>query len=179
MFSSLVGKPRMLVILAGMDQEDSLFFYGSGMCKAGFAGYEAPRAVFSSRFAGPCSASWPFWTERPVAVACVRLVLLVIMHFALCSSLVDRPMMFDIMAAMDQKDSCDIETVESPQLQSFQVVDISFAAQRQSLMVQTVRRTTDIPQLLYTVIDVPVVQVGRVPKVPSWRRQLCSHSCTC
>ena len=70
-------------------------------------------------------------------------------------------MMFDIMAVMDQKDSCDIETVESPQLQSFQVVDISFAAQRQSLMVQTVRRTIDIPQLLYMVIDVPVVRFHR------------------
>ena len=88
--------------------------------------------------------------------------------------------MFDIMAVMDQKDSC----------------DISFAAQRQSLMVQTirrtitfpscctrfstpccagragslprrgaeagsmvqtVRRTMDIPQLLHTILDVPVV----------------------
>ena len=52
-FSSLVGKPRMLVILAGMEQEDSFLFYGSGMCKVGIAGYDAPRAVFSSRFAGP------------------------------------------------------------------------------------------------------------------------------
>ena len=77
-------------------------------------------------------------------MACVRLVLLVIMHVALCSSLVDRPMMFDIMAVMDQKDSC----------------DISFAAQRQSLMVQTVRRTIGIPQLLY-IIDVPVVRFHR------------------
>ena len=34
-FSSWFGKARMLVILAGMDQEDSLLFYGSGMCKAG------------------------------------------------------------------------------------------------------------------------------------------------
>ena len=52
-FSSLVGKPRMLVILAGMDQEDSLLFYGSGMCKEGIARYDAPRAVFSSWFADP------------------------------------------------------------------------------------------------------------------------------
>ena len=41
------------------------------------------------------------------------------------------------------------ETVDSPQLQSIQVVDTSFAAQRQSLMVQTVRQTIDILQLLY------------------------------
>ena len=60
------------------------------------------------------------------------------------------------------------ETVESPQLQSFQVVDISFAAQRQSLMVQTVRQTIDFLQLLYKVVDVPVVQVVQIS--PSWRR---------
>ena len=112
----------MFAILAGMDQEDSLLFLGSGMCKAGFAGYDAPCAVFSSRFCRP---------------------------------------MLGLMAVMDQKDSCDIETVESPQLQSFQVVDTSFAAQRQSLMVQTVRRTIEIPQLLYMVIDVLVVRFHR------------------
>ena len=31
MFLSGVAKPRMLCILAGMDQKDSLVFYGSGM----------------------------------------------------------------------------------------------------------------------------------------------------
>ena len=40
------------------------------------------------------------------------------------------------------------KTVESPQLQSIQVVDFSFAAQRQSLMVQTLCQTMVIPQLL-------------------------------
>ena len=66
--------------------------------------------------------------------------------------------MVNIRAGMDQTDSyvatlwptwCSWsrlhQTVEIPQLQSFQVVDISFAAQRQSLMVQTVRQTVDIP----------------------------------
>ena len=72
--------------------------------------------------------------------------------------------MLDIMAVMDQKDSQAMvpmvrlqKTVESPQLQSFQVVDISFAAQRQSLMVQTVCLTIDVHQLLYKVVDIPVV----------------------
>ena len=125
-FSSLVGRPRMLVILAGMDQNDIC----SGMYKAGVAGDNAPRAVFSF--------------------------------------LVRRSMMRGIMAGIDQNDSCDMVptfrllTVDSPQLQFIQVVDISFVAQRQSLMVQTVRRTTDAPQLLYTVIDVPAVQVEQV-----------------
>ena len=54
------------------------------------------------------------------------------------------------------------DTVDSAQLQSFQVVDTSFVAQRQFLMVQTVRLTIDIAQLLYTVIDVPIVQVEQV-----------------
>ena len=41
-FPSGVAKPRMLVILAGMNQEDSC----SGMNNAGIAGDPAPRAVF-------------------------------------------------------------------------------------------------------------------------------------
>ena len=36
----------------------------------------------------------------------------------------------------------------------------------------------DFAQLLYTVIDIPVVQDERDPHVPSWRRQSCSHGCT-
>ena len=37
-----------------------------------------------------------------------------------------------------------------------------------------------IPQLLFIdkVIDDPVVLVVRVPRVPSWMRQSCSHGCT-
>ena len=80
---------------------------------------------------------------------------------AVFSSLVRRPRMLGIMAGMDHKD---------------QVVYISFVTQRQSLMVQTVRRTTDIPQLPHTVIDVPVVQVQQF--VSSCGRQLRSHSCS-
>ena len=113
-FVSLVGRPRMLVILADMDQEDSC----SGIYKAGISGYSAPRAVFSS--------------------------------------LVRWPMFFNITAAMDPMDSCDIVpmfrlqiTAESPQLQSVQVVDILFVPQRQIPMVQAIRQTTVIPQLLF------------------------------
>ena len=73
------------------------------------------------------------------------------------------------------------ETVESPQLQSIQVVDTSFVAKKQLLMVQTVRRTMDIPQLLYTVADVPVVQVLQVVDLPVVARlqiPLRSHICS-
>ena len=43
------------------------------------------------------------------------------------------------------------------------VVDISFAVQRQSLMVQTVRQTIDFLQLLYKVVDIPVCWSCRFP----------------
>ena len=36
------------------------------------------------------------------------------------------------------------ETVDSPQLQSIQVVDISFVAQRQFPMVQTIQQTIEL-----------------------------------
>ena len=71
-------------IMAGIFQKDSC----CGMYEAGCAGCAAPRAVLSSSLAGPrCSASWPVWSRWTVmrlAVACTRLVLLVILHFALC-----------------------------------------------------------------------------------------------
>ena len=40
-----------------------------------------------------------------------------------------------------------LKTVESPQLQSIQIVDISFVAQRQFPMVQTSQLATEVPQL--------------------------------
>ena len=93
--------------------------------------------------------------RRTVAVAFTRLVLLVTVHLALCS-LIGRPMMFNITAAMDPKDSCDMvptfrlqKTAESPQLQSVQVVDISFVPKWQIPMVQAIQQTTEIPLLLF------------------------------
>ena len=55
-----------------------------------------------------------------------------------------------------------------------QVVIIPVAAQRPT---STVSLTMEIPQLLLD--EVVDVLMARVPQVPSWRRQLCSHSCTC
>ena len=54
---------------------------------------------------------------------------------------VAKPKMLCILAGMDQIMVQTAETVDSPQLQSIQVLDISFVAQRQFPMVQTVRRT--------------------------------------
>ena len=66
----------------GMDQKGRC----SGMYKAGIVGHYAPRAVFFPGLAGPeCSAFWPVRTRRTVAVAWTMLVLLVILHLALCS----------------------------------------------------------------------------------------------
>ena len=46
-FPVVVVRPEMLGIMADMDQEDSIaLFSGSGMCKVGFTGDSAPRAVF-------------------------------------------------------------------------------------------------------------------------------------
>ena len=47
-FSSGVARPRMLCIMAVMDQKDSALVvnHGSGMCSVGFPGDSAPRAVF-------------------------------------------------------------------------------------------------------------------------------------
>ena len=69
--SSWLLQAKIFGILAGMDQKDSY----CGMYNTGYAGCDAPRAVFRP---GPLDQ----WI---VAVACVRLFLLVFMHFALCS----------------------------------------------------------------------------------------------
>ena len=60
---------------------------------------------------------------------------------------VSKPKMLCILAGMDQFMVQTAETVESPQLQSMQVVDISFVAQMQFTMVQTSQLTTEVPQL--------------------------------
>ena len=77
-FPSIVDRPEMPCIMAGMVQKDRC----SGLYMAGIAGYDAPRTVW---LAGPeCPAFWPVWTRRTVAVAWTMLVLLVILHLALC-----------------------------------------------------------------------------------------------
>ena len=78
-FRLVVERPEMLGIMAGMYQKDSSTLFvesGSGMCKAGFSGYSARRAVFSrppvvwplvGRPAAG-SESWPAWTRLTVWV---------------------------------------------------------------------------------------------------------------
>ena len=54
-FLSAVVWPKMLRIMAGLHQKDSyaLFDFGSGTCKARFAAFFLPRAVFLLWFSGP------------------------------------------------------------------------------------------------------------------------------
>ena len=86
-------------------------------------------------------------------------------HCVMFPSGVAKPKMRCILAGMDQIDSYVMvpmvqtaETVESPQLQSIQDVDISFVAQRQFSMVRTSQLTTPVA-VRFQVVDAPVVQV--------------------
>ena len=67
------------------------------------------------------------------------------------------------------------KTVEIPQLPFFdEVVHISHRGAEADSCGPTVCRTTEVPLLLGTVIDVPVVQVVRVPPCRVWRFHRCS-----
>ena len=102
----------MLGIMAVMNQKRSstlVVIHGSGMCRVGFPGYDAPCVMFPAD--------------------------------------VSKPKMLCILAGMDPFMVQTAETVESPQLQSIQVVDISFVAQRQFPMVQTSQLNTEVHQL--------------------------------
>ena len=72
------------------------------------------------------------------------------------------------------------KVIDAPVLQFVRVPKIVIFLVATQRLIPMVSLTMEIPQLpVDTVIDVPVVQVGRIPQMPSWRRQLCSHSCTC
>ena len=71
------------------------------------------------------------------------------------------------------------QTVEVPQLQFICVVVVlPVVTHMPSLMVQTARRTIEIPQLLvYKVVNVPVMRDVLVPRVRRGEDS-CSHSCS-
>ena len=55
-FPSVVDRPEMLCIMAGMYQKESsslVVNHGSGMCRVGYTGYDAPRVMFPSGVARP------------------------------------------------------------------------------------------------------------------------------
>ena len=162
----------MLVILADMDQENSC----SSMFKAGISGYNALRAVFSSLVRRPMMLGIMAFMDQKDSGS-------VIYYAGVAGDNAPRAVFLGLQAhdarhhgrfgpegqSRYGAHGQTVQTVESPQLQSIQVVDISFAAQRQSLMVQTVCQTIDILQLLYKVVDVPVSWSSRFTS-PSWRR---------
>ena len=114
-FSSLVGRPRMLVILADMDQEESC----SGMFKAGIAGYDAPRAVFSSLVRRPISDIYYAGISGDNALRAVFLGWQAhdVQHHGRYGPEGQLRHAAHVQTA---------QTVESPQLQSIQVVDFFF-----------------------------------------------------
>ena len=77
-FPSGVARPRMLCIMADMDQKDStlralVVNQGSGKCKVGFAGDSPPRAVFLTLSSGTrCAASRPAWITWWCCACCVQ-----------------------------------------------------------------------------------------------------------
>ena len=112
-FPSFVGMPELPGILAGMFQKDS----GALIVVSGRA---CPRPVllilhlalcsFLLSLALRCSAARPLWTRRTVlrvllAVACARRVLLVFFTPRCVPLVVAKPMMFRIMAGMNQRGS--------------------------------------------------------------------------
>ena len=110
---------------------------------AGFAGYDAPRAVFPSFVALADEA-------RGDSTGAV---------------LVQGDMPVDFASGAFHQTTQKI--VEIPQLPFFdEVVHISFRGAEADSCGPTVCRTTEVPLLLGTVIDVPVVQVVRVPPCP-------------
>ena len=76
-----------------------------------------------------------------LAVACAQVVLLVILHLALCSFPVFRPVMLDIMAGMDQKDSCLEEYRKLDFLGDFTM--FPYTAQCLDFVLHVMRQPTD------------------------------------
>ena len=87
-FPSVVVRPEMPCTMAGMDQKDR-YALGSGIYKAGIHG-DKRCFLFPGLQAQIPPASWPVFSRSTVmrlAVARTRLVLLVTVHFVLCSLL--------------------------------------------------------------------------------------------
>ena len=81
MFPSGVARPKMLRILAGIDQKDRC----SGIFKAGFAGYNTPRAVLSFLVRQPMKLCiMAGMVQKDSCSGMARLVLLVTVHLVLC-----------------------------------------------------------------------------------------------
>ena len=116
MFPSVVGRPEMLCIMADMDQKDStlratlavacvrlVFLMTLHPALCAFTLLSAVLVVLLVMLG--IMVGMDQKDKLLLAVACAQLVFLVTLHLALCSFPVFRPVMLDIMASMDLKDS--------------------------------------------------------------------------
>ena len=141
--------------MAGMDQKDSC----SGMYKAGIAGDKAPCCFLFSGSQDHDLASWPLWTRRTVAVACIRLVLLVTMHLAVCSSWSAGPCSLSTETGMHSANcAAALPRGDGTGAVLGQFIDplcattgalVQVQSWTGALMVQTVQKTVELPQLQF------------------------------
>ena len=180
--SSSLLQAKIFGILADMDQEDSC----SDIYYAGFAGDKAPRAVFLAWQAhdvphhgrygpdGQLRHGAHVQTAENCGVTAVAVR-------------PGRRHLFRSAEADLHGPGYSADHRDSPVAVRFPVVDALCCAGRAgslprrgaeaSSIVHTVRLTMDIPQLLNTVADVPVVR-SHSSRVQTWKRQLSSHSCS-
>ena len=110
-FPSVSGRLVMLCIMPGMDQKGFFKFVdiqGSGMCRVGFTGYDAPRVMFPSGVARPKMLRILAGMDQKDR--CSGIYKAGIAGYntprAVLSFLVRRPMKLGIMAGILLKDSC-------------------------------------------------------------------------
>ena len=153
MLPSVVVRPEMLGIMAGMDQKDNgalIVDSGSGMCKARFAGYDAPCVVFPSGVAKPkmlriLAGMDQFTVQTAETVVVPQLQSI---------QVVDIPFVPSSFSSDSGYSSCDAETgthsafVHPPVQLLDKVLDVPVVVLRQvpGLMVQ---KTVVRPQLQY------------------------------
>ena len=187
LFPSVAVRPGMLGIMAAMYQKDSGALFvdaGSDMCKARLAGF-TPRYVFPLVVGRPAGTS--VWTRRTIMqltgftgddTSCAV--------FSSFSSGPDarhhgRYEPEGLLQLGAEADSHGLRCSSRPwRFPSCSDTGRS-SFRREFPMVQTVRRTKNIPQLLITVIDVLVVQVVQVfipvaaLRLFPWSRLLSDH----
>ena len=159
MFPSVVARPRMLRIMASMDQKDStlralIVDSSSGTCRAGFAWYCASRCFPFCTWQSQMLRIVAGMNQKDSSEAAHQ------GHFHPCRGAEAFPHGPDCAADHRGSPVAPGQGGQCPDYTGLQVVKIPVVAQRQFPLVF---QTMDIPQLLDTVIDVPVVQVVQLP----------------
>ena len=110
-FPSASGRLVMLCIMAGMDQKCFFKFVdnpGSGMCRVGFTGYDAPCVMFPSGVAMPKMLHILACMDQKDRCSGIYMAGIACDYAprAVFSSLVHKPLMLGVMADMNPRDSC-------------------------------------------------------------------------